>query len=71
MPHFVKDRIDITGARWGLNGAEAVLKLRALKANGDFDDYWLFHLAQERKRVHETRYAAGIIPSPSSTSTAP
>ena len=68
--HIVKDRMDITGARWGLDGAEAVLKLRALKANGDFDDYWRFHLAKERKRVHEARYAAGVIPSPSSTPTA-
>ncbi len=27
--HLVKDRMDITGARWGLDGAEAILKLRA------------------------------------------
>ncbi|MGI9003408.1 MAG: ISKra4 family transposase, partial [Pseudonocardia sp.] len=38
--HLVKDRMDITGARWGLPGAEAVLKLRALHSNGDFDAYW-------------------------------
>jgi hypothetical protein len=35
--HLVKDRLDITGARWGLAGGEAVLKLRALVSNGDFD----------------------------------
>ena len=34
--HLVKDRMDITGARWGLPGAEAILKLRALLSNGDF-----------------------------------
>ena len=33
--HLVKDRMDITGARWGLDGAEAILKLRALISNGD------------------------------------
>jgi hypothetical protein len=60
--HLVKDRMDITGARWGLQGAEAVLKLRAMKSNNDFDSYWRFHLTQERKRVHEGRYAGGIIP---------
>ena len=54
--HLVKDRMDITGARWGLAGAEAVLKLRALKANGDFDAYWQLHLNQERHHVHEARY---------------
>jgi hypothetical protein len=48
--------MDITGARWGLAGAEAVLKLRALKANGDFDTYWQFHLNQERHHVHKARY---------------
>jgi hypothetical protein len=45
--------MDITGARWGLEGAEAVLRLRALKSNGDIDQYWRFHLSQERQRVHE------------------
>jgi hypothetical protein len=34
--HLIGDRLDITGARWGLHGAEAVLKLRALLDNGDF-----------------------------------
>ena len=32
--HIVKDTMDITGARWGLDGAEAILKLRALTATG-------------------------------------
>ena len=54
--HLVKDRLDITGARWGLAGAEAVLKLRALVSNGDFDDYWTWHLKQEYQRVHHSRY---------------
>jgi hypothetical protein len=54
--HLVKDRMDITGARWGLDGAEAILKLRALTASGDFDDYWPFHLRQEHQRVHRSRY---------------
>ncbi len=54
--HLVKDRMDITGARWGLHGAEAVLKLRALRTNGDLDTYWAFHLDHEHRRVHQTRY---------------
>jgi hypothetical protein len=58
--HLVKDRMDITGARWSLEGAEAVLKLRALRANGDFNDYWQFHLHQEHKRTHQSRYANNI-----------
>ena len=60
--HLVKDRLDITGARWGLAGAEAILKLRALKANDDFDAYWQYHLAQEHHHVHECRYHNHTIP---------
>ncbi len=60
--YLVADRMDITGARWSVNGAEAVLKLRAVRANDDFDDYWKFHLNNERHRVHETRYADETIP---------
>jgi hypothetical protein len=54
--HLVADRLDITGARWSLPGAEAVLTLRAVIANGDFGAYWRFHLVQEHRRVHQTRY---------------
>lgn len=54
--HLIGDRLDITGARWGLPGAEALLKLRALIDNGDFDTYWPFHLAREHQRVHHNSY---------------
>jgi hypothetical protein len=48
--------MDITGARWSLPGAEAILRLRALISNGDFNVYWRFHLHQEHHRVHLDRY---------------
>ena len=48
--------LDITGARWGLAGAEAALKLRALRSNGDFDAYWAWHEEQEFIRNHQARY---------------
>ncbi len=60
--YLVADRMDITGARWSIEGAEAVLKLRAVRTNGDFDSYWKFHLDHERQRVHQSRYANGVIP---------
>ena len=60
--HLVKDRMDITGARWGVDGAETVLKLRAIRINGDLDTYWTYHLQQERHRNHEARYQTGTIP---------
>jgi hypothetical protein len=54
--HLVKDRMDITGARWGIPTAEAILQLRALHANGDFDAYWACHLTREHERNHGHRY---------------
>jgi hypothetical protein len=59
--YLIKDRMDITGARWGLISAEAVLRLRALKTNGDFDEYWQFHERQEFLRNHASRYADGKV----------
>ena len=58
---LVKDRMDITGARWGLEGAEAILKLRALIASGDFDAYWRFHLRREHERIHHVKYRDGLV----------
>jgi hypothetical protein len=60
--HLVNDRMGITGARWGLPGAEVILKLRALHSNGDFDTYWQYHLEREHNRVHRSRYLNHQIP---------
>ena len=54
-------RMDITGARWGLEGAEAILKLRAVIATGDFEDYWRFHLRREHERIHHAKYRDGLV----------
>jgi hypothetical protein len=55
--HLIKDRMDLTGARWRLKRAEAVLKLRSLCSSGDFEAYWCFHKQQELQRNHLSRYA--------------
>lgn len=62
--YLVKDRMDRTGARWSLTGAEAVLRLRAIRASKDFDAYWQFHLDRERERNHASRYEHGNVPDP-------
>jgi hypothetical protein len=60
--HLVQDRMDITGARWGLADAEAVLKLRSLRASGDFDAYWRFHEQQLFESNHAAGYAGNTVP---------
>jgi hypothetical protein len=53
--HLIGDRLNITGSRWGVEGAEAVLRLRAVIDNGDFEAYWAFHIRREHYRVHQAR----------------
>src|SRR6516225_4402267 len=54
--HLVQDRMGITGARWSLPGAQAMLWLRAINASGDTDSYWDWHIQQEHQRNHLSRY---------------
>ena len=54
--HLVADRMGITGARWGLEGAQAMLWLRAIAASGDTSAYWAWHITQEHQRNHQSRY---------------
>ena len=60
--HLIADRMELTGCEWGLQGAEAVLRLRALKSSGDFDQYWTFHESPEQVRVHASSYKDGLVP---------
>jgi len=54
--HLVQDRMGITGARWGLEGAQAMLWLRAINASGDTPAYWHWHIIREHQRNHLSRY---------------
>jgi hypothetical protein len=54
--HLVQDRMGITGARWGLEGAQAILWLRAIAASGDTGTYWTWHITREHQRNHLSRY---------------
>jgi hypothetical protein len=61
--HLINDRMDLTGARWRLASAEAVLRLRSIMSSGDFDDYWRFHEQAEAERNHLSRYVNGQVPT--------
>jgi hypothetical protein len=51
-----RTRVSATPARYTLSGGEAVLLLRAVIANGDFEEYRRFHVQREYQRVHASRY---------------
>ena len=59
--YLIKDRMDITGARWSLKGAEAVLKLRAIKISGDFSVYWKFYEQQQYIKNHKILYQTSSV----------
>lgn len=61
--YLVADRMDKTGARWGLAGGESVLKLRALDTNGELDAYWKHYNSMAFERNHAVLYSHGTIPS--------
>ncbi len=48
--HVVKDRMEVSGARWGINGAEAILRLRSVAKSQDWNAYWDFYTAQFRDK---------------------
>ncbi|HEY2578668.1 MAG TPA: hypothetical protein VGI74_20385 [Streptosporangiaceae bacterium] len=50
--HIIGDRLGITGARWSLPGAQAMLWLRAIAASSDTTAYWNWHIAREHQRNH-------------------
>lgn len=54
--HLIKDRMELTGARWSLQGAEVVLRLLSLRASGDLEEYWRFHRRKEFELNHLSRY---------------
>jgi len=57
----IEDRFGITGARWSPDGAETILKLRAVVVNGDLDDYMRYYKERYRSEHHLARYDPATI----------
>ena len=57
--HTVKNRMEGTGRRWSIEGAEATLLLRSVYTSGDWDAYWQSHMKRERI-LHTQRIFDGI-----------
>jgi hypothetical protein len=50
--HVVKDRMEQSGMRWTEVGAQAVLDLRAIRINGQWETYWAYHRQQQHERLY-------------------
>ena len=55
--HVVVDRMEGTGMRWVMPGAQAMLGLRCIYINGDWDHFMKFHIEQEQKALYPVRAA--------------
>ena len=62
--HLINDRLDITGARWHLDSAEAILRIRALISSGDWHDYWAWHKSMAYHRDHAFKFYQDQPPKP-------
>jgi hypothetical protein len=51
--HFVKDRFELSGMRWTQEGAENLMRLRAVAENGDWDAYHDFRKRQRHARLYD------------------
>lgn len=50
--HLVKDRCELSGMRWSQNGAENLLRLRAVAENNDWDQYHAYRKQQRHLRLY-------------------
>lgn len=50
--NLIKDRMERSGMRWTIPGAESMLQIRATYLSGDLDDYWAFHVRREQERIY-------------------
>ena len=50
--HLVKDRMELSGMRWTMAGAEALLALRAINENGDWEEFHCFRRQQRHQRLY-------------------
>lgn len=53
---LVKDRMEQSGMRWSIVGAQAVLAQRAVVKNGDWDSFFTYYIDSERNRLYPTIY---------------
>lgn len=54
--HTVKERMEGTGRRWSINGAESILLLRSIYTSQDWDDYWQAHMLRERTLMNQRMF---------------
>lgn len=52
--HLVKDRMELSGMRWTIAGAGALLALRAVNENGDWEEFHQFRRTRRHQELYGT-----------------
>jgi hypothetical protein len=50
--NIINDRLELTGMSWTRQGAESVMRLRAVSINGDWDVFWTYRRKSQRRRLY-------------------
>ena len=53
---FVKDRMEQSGMRWSIDGAQSILDMRAVKKNKDWNEFWQFYNKSETSHLYSDNY---------------
>lgn len=59
--HFVKDRMELSGMRWSIDGAENLLHLRAVAENDDWETYHRFRKQQRQHRLYQRGWPEEVL----------
>jgi hypothetical protein len=62
--HVIKDRMERTGMRWKVPGAQAMLQLRVIRIHGDWRAFQQYRVEQENRRLYPHANATEHIPWP-------
>ena len=62
--HVIKDRMERTGMRWKVPGAQAMLQLRVIRTHGDWGVFQQYRIKQETLRLYPHANATENIPWP-------
>jgi hypothetical protein len=60
--HMVKDRFELSGMRWTQEGAEQLLRLRAVYENDDWTTYHAFRHRHRHAQLYQTPFPAQPLP---------
>jgi hypothetical protein len=50
--NLINDRLELTGMSWTIQGAERVMRLRAVHINKDWEAFWIYRRQSERRRLY-------------------